>query len=392
MALDSTGFKRKRFADLLAEMEAKAKEAFGQQLNTSERSPMGIILRLFAWFLSLAWQNSEDVYNSGYVNTATGANLSRLGPYVGIQRIQATKAPGSITIMGTAGYTVPTGFRLSTPMGIFFETLEPILIGSGGIGSGSIQAIEPGRIGNVAAGQITVIVNPNPNVTSVINSQPTGGGREIETDTEFRDRFVLSVSGGGAATVDAIRAALLRTPGVRAATVIENYTNSTDSGGRPAKSFEAFVLGGTAEDIGQTILTTKAAGIEPWGAQTVTVKDAAGFNHSMKFSYAAQVATHLRLTITKNNSYPADGIAQLKTALVRYIGGEDADGTLYVGLSMGDDIIHSRLIAAAYSVAGVTDVTVELSKNGSTWAEDNLAIAPNEVAQASYTRITVVEL
>ena len=390
MALDSTGFKRKRFADLFAEIETKAKEVFGPQLNTSERSPMGILLRLVAWFLSFIWQLAEDVYNAGYVNTANGANLSRLGPYVGITRIQPTQATGSITLTGTAGTMVSAGFRLATSGAVLFETTEAITIGGGGTGSGSIRAVAPGRGGNAAAGQITVIVNPLPGVTAASNPADTVGGREIETDTEFRDRFNLSVAGGGAGTIDSIRAALLRVPGVRAATVIENYTSTTDAEGRPSKSFEAYVLGGAAADIGQTILTTKAAGIEPWGDESVTVKDAGGFDHVMKFSYAEQVQVYIRLTVTTNSSYPVDGAAQLTSAIIRYIGGEDADGTLYVGLNMGDDIIHSRLIAAAYGVPGVTDVIAELSEDGVEWSAANFEIAAAAVAQTSYNIIEVV--
>jgi uncharacterized phage protein gp47/JayE len=386
--LDKTGFKRKRFADLFGEMEVKAKEVFGQQLNTTDKSFMGILLRIFAWFLARAWQTAEDVYQSGYIPTATGSSLSRLGPSVGIQRIQAKAATGSVTITGTNGYAVPSGFRIATSSGILYETLEPILL-TGGNGTGELRAVAPGRSGNIAAAQATVIINPVPDVTAVLNGAMTGG-REIETDAEFRDRFALSVAGGGAATVDAIRAALLRTTGIRAAAVIENYSHEEDAAGRPPKSFEAVVLGGDPADIGQTILSNKAAGIEPFGAETVTVIDIGGFTHTIRFSYAAPVMVHLRLTVSTTNSFPADGPAQLRTALIRYVGGEDADGTLYVGLNMGDDVVHSRLIAAAYGVSGVSDIQIEVSQDGNTWMVGNLAVAPNEAAQASFQRIEVL--
>lgn len=389
--LDSTGFKRKRFADLFDEMEAKAKEVFGENVNTSERSILGLILRLFAWFLAAKWQVTEAVYYSGYKNTAEGSSLDRLGPYVGITRIPQQRSKGHVTLTGTAGYTVPSGFRVATESGIYFETIGDVTLGVNGTGEAAIQAVTPGLTGNVAAGTIVVVVNPTPSVSGVTNASPTSGGREQETDAEFRERWDLSVSNGGAATIDSLRSALLATAGVRAAIVVENNTAAADIAGRPPKSFEAYVLGGSAADIGQTILNTKAAGIEAHGSQSVDVADISGNLHTIKYSLAEEVSIHIRATVTRNTSYPTDGAAKLITALVRYIGGEDADGQVYVGLNMGDDVIYSRLIAAAYSIPGIEDIALELSIDGTEWSMANLSIAPQQVAQTSSTLITVIE-
>lgn len=199
-----------------------------------------------------------------------------------------------------------------------------------------------------------------------------------------------STAGGGAATIDSIRSALLRTPGVRAAVVIENNTMTTDVAGRPPKSFEAYVLGGDPQDIGQTILNTKAAGIESYGSESVVINDISGYPHTIKFSYADEIQIHAKVTVWTNNQFPVDGDTQIESAIIRYIGGEDYDGQLYVGLNMGDDVIHSRIIAAVYKVAGIEDAKVELSTDGSTWAEANISIDPQEVAQTSHAIIEVV--
>ncbi|NQX67989.1 baseplate J/gp47 family protein [Paenibacillus alba] len=369
-------------------MEAKAKDAFGQNINTSERSVMGVLLRLFAWFLARAWQNSEDVYNSAYVNTATGPNLDRLGPYGGITRIQATKATGTLRITGTDGAIIPLGFRVAAGSSLF-ETTASVTLGSDGTALATIQAVTPGRSGNLAAGTIKTIVNPTVSVTAASNTTETAGGREKETDKEFRDRFVISSEGRGKATVGSIRAALLSVTGVRAATVIENYSILTVDG-RPPKCFQAYVLGGNDADIGQAILDTKAGGIEPYGNVSVTVKDDAGFNHVMYFSRADEIGMNVRFAVKTTASYPRDGDDQLRTAAIRYIGGEDMDGTLYVGLNMGEDVVCSRLYALAYAVEGIEDVVPEISMDGVTWTKSNLSIAPNQVAQTAYGMVSVV--
>ena len=108
--LDAKGFRRPTYAEIFEEMEKEAKARFGENVNTSERSFLGILLRLFAWFLSKVWQATENSYYGSYVNTAEGVQLDRLGPYVGIQRKLQTWATGTIQLSGTPGYTEPAGF------------------------------------------------------------------------------------------------------------------------------------------------------------------------------------------------------------------------------------------------------------------------------------------
>ncbi|MCR8636191.1 baseplate J/gp47 family protein [Paenibacillus radicis (ex Xue et al. 2023)] len=386
--LDEKGFKRKRYADLIMEMEAKAREAYGETINTSERSPLGIILRIFAWFLSKPWEKAEDVYYSAYINTAQGVQQDRLGPYVGISRIPEQFSSGSIAITGTPDYTVAAGFSVRSRNAVYFTTTVPVTLDASGHATVSIRASLAGVRGNVAGGLITEIVNPNPNVASVTNPAPTVGGREKETDPEFRERFQLSVSGGGAATLDSIRSALLGIAGVRAATVIENTSLATDAEGRPGKSFQAYLLGGGADAIAQCILETKAVGIQSFGDVSRTVYDLSGSPHIIKFSYAEKIALKVQVAVTKNEQYPVDGDAQIRTAIIRYIGGEDVDGSLYSGLGMGDDVIYTKLISSIYKVVGIEDVNVQVATSGS-FGTGNIAVSSNKVAQILHSDIEV---
>jgi len=385
--LDRTGFKRRRFQDLYDEIEDKAKEAFGENINTSERSPLGIILRLFAWFLAMIWGVAEDVYNSAYKNTAGGNNLDRLGPYSGVTRILEQWATGSVIISGTPGRTEEAGFQVATKTGVYFETIDPFTIGTNGTATVKIEALAPGSQGNVAAGSITIIVNPNPDITAVTNPERTQGGREKETDAEFRDRMDQAVAGGGAASLDALRGALLRLENVRAAAVIENNTIQTDSAGRPPKSYQAYVLGGDDQTIAKTIFDKGAAGIESYGDISVEVTDLGGYPHIVKFSRAEEVALKIQVDVTKNDSYPADGDDLIRSALVRYVGGEDG-GSYYNGLNMGAPVVYTRLISAVYSVTGVEDVVIRVGTGG-TMGTENVHIEPFQVAQVKAEDIEV---
>ncbi|WP_240923484.1 baseplate J/gp47 family protein [Paenibacillus sp. RUD330] len=342
-----------------------------------------------AWFLAYLWSNAEDVYNSGYKDTAEGVSLDRLGPYVGIERRGADYAAVQLRVTGTPLKIVPAGWRAATETGVYFETTDEVTIPAGGHVLASARAVSAGLAGNTGAGTITIPANPDPDITAVTNPAAASGGRERETDFELRQRWDLSVASGGASTLDSLRAGLLDTPGVRAAIVAENYTMQPVAG-RPAKSIEAYVLGGADADIGQTLLGKKAAGIEPYGSVSVQVLDEGGFAHTMRFSRATEVPIRIRLTLAVNNRYPAGGDGDIISAAIRYIGGEDSDGQLFTGLNMGESVKVSQLIGSVLSIAGVTDVQVQLSRNnGASWTGSNLTLAAQEVAQTSYQWIEV---
>lgn len=386
--LDKNGYKRKTYDELWDEIQDRTKQLYGEDTNVGEKSFIGILIRIMAWFLSLVWKDNEDVYYSSNLDDATGRNLDRILPRYGISRNFAENAIGIIQITGTPNYIVPSGFSLSTRNEIFFETTEDIILNSSGVGLGEIRAIESGQIGNVGANLITEIVNPNAEIESVTNPEKTTGGREAETDLEARARARTSGEGLGKATVPSIQSALLKLPGVRAATVIENYLDDPDQYGTPMRSFQAFVLGGNDQEIGDTIFNTKAGGIRPYGTVEVTTNDIGGYEHKVYFSRATEVKIHLRVLITKNNAYPANGDNQVRTSLIKFIGGQDASGAVYSGLNMGYDVIESQLVRGV-KVDGIEDITIELSRDGNTYSEGNIAIDPQEVAQTDFNIIEV---
>jgi len=389
VALDKTGFKRKTYSELVDNMSAKAKEKFGADANTTERSVLGIIIRIMAWFFSLLWQDTEDVYHSAYRKTAEGNQLDMLLPYAGISRNLADFAYGQIEIIGTPNHFVESGFLVSTNNDIFFETIYDLTLDSEGKGIVGIVALDVGAFGNVGANTITQIVNPDTDIISVSNPSKTNGGREKETDAEARERADITVEGIGSATTSAIRANLLNISSVRAAKVIENYKDIVDQYGTPAHSIQAFVLGGGDEEIAQAIHQKKAGGIHPYGTTYVDVLDLSGEVQQIGFTRAVEVNVYIKVNVTTNTSFSSNGINQIKSALVKYIGGTDLSNNSYAGLNMGDDVIVSRLIARTYSVDGIEDVAIEVSTDGLAYNDSNVSVGLQEVAQTHFNNIEV---
>lgn len=387
--LDGTGFKRKTYYDLQQEMEQRARELFGDDINTTERSPIGIIIRLYAWFLGKTWELAEKVYNSGFVTKAEGVQLDNLTPLYNTRRIAEQSAQVTLDFTGTANYTIFSGTQFATESDILFTLTEDVTLDAVGAGSGIAVAEQTGATGNVLANTITIQAEPDIDVLTVNNVDNATGGREEETDSELVNRLLDSSASGGSGTGNSIRARLLGVTGVRAASVIENNTMDVVDGNE-AKSIHVYVLGGAERDVADAIFEKKAAGIATNGTEVVTVEDASGNDQTIKFDYAVQVPVYVNADVTTNSSYPSDGNQRVEDAIIRYIGGLAQDGTEYNGLGMGDDVIWSRLVQTILgSVEGVEDVTVTIGKEAGLLGSSNIVIESEEVAQTDVTKIEV---
>lgn len=385
--LTENGFLRPSYNDLLDAFEIKAKEQFGSAVNLTARSPLGIFLRIFAWFAGLVWQLAEDVYNSGFVDTAAGVSLARLGAFIGIRVLAAQKATGALTIIGDPGAMIYAGFIVQAQNNQRFVTLENVTIGADGTATVPIQAYAPGPDGNVEAGTISVVVTPLAATISVTNPVPTVGGRNRETDQEFRERYARSVDKPGGSNTDAIQAQLLETPGVVTAVVWENETDETDADGLPPHSVEAIIYGGTNTAVAAAIHARKAAGIQTTGDVTVQVLDASGRLKAIHFSRPTTLPIFVRVTgLVTNDAYAGD--AAVKAAIVDHIGSEEGD-IATSGLPIGRTVYYNRLMGPMNATAGVVDYTLEISTDGSAWVKDNIAITARQKAVTSAERVVI---
>ena len=242
------------------------------------------------------------------------------------------------------------------------------------------------------AGTLTNIISPLLGWDSITNPIDAELGRNLETDTELRIRRRISLAIAGATTLPAIRSALLALSSVEAAVVIENDTTVTDGDGRPAKSFEAIVLGGTDEDIARTIWEDKPIGIETHGDVSVVHTDELGVPRTINFSRPTEIYTHLRISYTINpeETFPtATGEnAILQAAL--------ATGN---NLSIGDDVIPARFFGPIYStVNGIGELTVEVATSAGpldppgAYQTTTLSIGSTEVSSFDSSRIIVQQV
>ena len=383
--LTDAGFRRPTYAELLDALEHKARELFGSGANLTVRSPLGIFLRIYAWMLNLLFSTLEDVYNSRFVDTAVGASLLNLGRAIGLRLLGAQKAVGYLTFSGDDGVYVPEGYLAETVASIQYITLKGGVIRDGSVVLPA-TAVVPGPDGNTPENTITVITNPQSGIMEVTNVSAFEGGRNTETDAEFRARYYISVDFAGGVNIDAIVAAIYE--GVEAVIAVigeENDTDFENEHGLPPHSIEIVAYGGLDEDIAKIIFQRKAAGIQTFGDTVVPVLTSSGQLYNVHFNRPVPRPVWVRVyNLVTNDQFPLDGIEQIKASIVRYIGGNTRGG-----LNIGKDVICVAIPTEVFKVSGVVDFKLKISGDGVNYGWKNIDIAPREKAVTEESLVDV---
>lgn len=386
MGLTDKGFVRRTYDDILHDKIQRAKELFGENIDTSDQTPLGKFIRINAYDQAQAEEEIEQVYYARFPNTASGQSLDRLLPFVGITRNPATAAVYSVKITGESGHVIPAGFLVSTDAGIIYWAVQDYTIGDDGTCVIEVNCTEAGTVGNLSsASSICKVVNPILNITSVVGLECLTAGMDEESDADLRKRFTASVSGAGSCNENAIRAALLRIPTVKFAIVIANDTDEVDSDGRPPHSFECFVLGGEdySQEIAEAIFDKRPVGIKTFGDNAVSIVDVSGTERIVYYSSAKKVPVTVRARIKTTPSFREDGVAQVQLSVSNHIN----------TIGIGNSLVLSTIYGHIYSVLGVKEVTaLELSTDGgSTYNTGNVAVPEYGIAVCADVIVEVVE-
>lgn len=233
-----------------------------------------------------------------------------------------------------------------------------------------------------AVGDLTDIITTYAGWDSVSNNVPANTGREAESDTALRQRWNASLYTRSVGMTDSIASALMTLNGVTSAYVYENDSDTTDADGRPPHSIEAVVNGGETDEIGLAIWQKKAAGIDTYGSQSVSINDSQGFLHTINFNRPFIVPIYLNITVTE---YPEEALPPNAQAMI-------TEAVLNYGntLTVGNDVIIQRFMGAIYqNVTGIGYITVTASTDGSTYSSNNISINVRHVATFDATRIQV---
>ncbi len=366
MGLTDSGFQRRTYAEIVEEKEQIARELFGEDINTDEKTALGKLLRINAYSESLISEENEGIYYSWFPSTSSGVNLDRLCGYVGVTRNPATASRYQVTVEGTSGTEIPIDFCVGTESGINFHNVNTAIIDENGQAVLLVDCTETGEIGNVQADEITLITNPVSGVESIVSVELVSKGDEIESDYALRQRFESARDGTGASNENAIIAAVLSVPTVESVSVVVDES---------AHSFCTYVSGGAdyKQEIAEAIFAKKPIGIATTGDYSYTVTDVPGGTHTIKFSQTSNLSDNVRLSFSVNSDYAgATATEQIKENIANYIDGLGNGVTLY----------NTALYGLIHGVNGVLKVDTILFSTG----ENNRIFTINEVTPDSYQK------
>jgi Baseplate J-like protein len=155
----------------------------------------------------------DFVYQSGFIDTASGTALDNVVALLGIERVTGGRASGEVEFTRSPGSSgtinIPAGTRVATTDGkVGYETTE-----SGSLAIGQPVARIPVRDLDAKndpqpAGALALLPVPIAGIGSVSNPSPTARLTRDETDDELRTRAKNFLHGSERATPGAIKGAL----------------------------------------------------------------------------------------------------------------------------------------------------------------------------------------
>jgi len=128
---------------------------------------------------------------------------------------------------------------------------------------------------------------------------------------------------------------------------------ATITGGRPPKSFEAVVQGGTDDAVANQIWLSKPAGIETYGNTQVAITDSQGNTQTIFFSRPTNVYIFVQvaLTLYTEETFPVNGLQQVQEAIYNY----------GISLGVGIDVLFQRVLAQIFRVPGIASGDMQIA-------------------------------
>lgn len=229
-------------------------------------------------------------------------------------------------------------------------------------------------------GTITQIQTSRLGWDSVTNPLAAVSGRLRETDEELRIRFRNTKFERAGNIVEAVYSALFSLDDVQQVYIDDNNTDVTNANGTPGHSFLVLVDGGTSVEIARAIWDNRGAGVASVGNTSVTIKDKFGYEREIRFSRPTPVNIYIQLELTTDQNFPEDGYDQIREAIINYVD----------GLSIGQDVLYSRLYTPINSVKGHQVDSMLIGTTNPPTGASNIIVPFDGVGQVLPENITFI--
>lgn len=184
--------------EMVADYEEYMTKAAGQTVTLPRSSPHRGVLYAAALQIYQAFQYIDRAGKQSLLKYSYSDFLDNLGLLKGVTRSPATAAVTTLRFTVSAvrqvATAIPKGTRVSAGGSVYFATDEYAEIPAGG-STVDVPATctDTGTEGNdLAAGDLTTMVDPLPYVASVTNTTATEGGADVESDDDLAERIYLA--------------------------------------------------------------------------------------------------------------------------------------------------------------------------------------------------------
>lgn len=244
----------------------------------------------------------------------------------------------------------------------------------------NFRAVELGAI-TALPNTINIMETVIKGVTSVNNSASNYiTGNQGETSAQFRRRRNQAMSVPSQGFSESIESQMLNLSNVSQCKVYENKTNSTDSDSIPAHGIWTIVEGGSTSEIGRIIYNNLTPGTPMKGSQTVTITKQNGSTETVKYDLPTPATLYIKATIQSfDGTLDQTNIKNQLLEELDYNIGEMAESANITALL-------KQIIADLGTV-----YDVEISLDGTIWAEYLTPTGKNEFFQATTSSITLTE-
>lgn len=363
----------------------------------TDRNPGSVTTTLgeaFAREFAVVHKQMQMIYESAFVDLATGSSLDHVAALLSLTRKDAKFAGGEVffrrSTPAEGDIAVPAGTVVSTDQGQNFETTDKRTLRKGQLSVVSaIRAQVEGPAGRADAGAIKNINRPIFGIESVNNEGPTFFATEKETDEELRRRIKGTLERAGKSTLNSIKFSLIEEiPGINEGNV--QVSESATAGLVEVK----FGLGSTVDPdlvrrIEESIFSSRPAGVRvvhnlPTRTESSASTTVSTNGHISRPDVLADFEDHqlpgnaVQLPADILTKMP-EGIVDLKVeVLLRLSEGnlsvpqkeniEDevrtAVASFIEAIPMGADLIYNKLLARIVDRDQVADATLLVGAGG----------------------------
>lgn len=381
--IDEFGMHVPTYNDILKDLLDSMKQIFGTDIYLDEDSMDYQQISIFAKKIYDTNSLALLVYNNRTANTSVGVGLDNICALAGIKRKPATKSSCQLTITGDSGTVITNGkasdgtYNWNLPDEVTIPSNGTIVVQAECETDGYITAA-PNTINNIAT--------PLYGWLGVTNQYSATPGRDIESDANLRARFYVSTMLPAVSIFDSILASLGSITDVKRVKGYENDTNQTSAEGFPPHSVTFVVEDGDEGQIAEMIYNKKTPGCYTNGTTDIEITSESGNVTHIRFYRPTYKNVWVKVNITKLAGYNDSAVDNIKNALVNYIKSADIHDTIYRQILMS--VVIGQLSSTTSPEFSVTDV--QISTNGTTYSQNDLALAFNEAGDSSLDKIEVV--